>query len=90
MSFASKKFPTTAFKDQKAGTSGLRKSTKKFQQANYVESFIQSFFNAINEDIDRELPHERVSLVVGGDGNDGNDGNKKEIKITSTAKAWQK
>ena len=68
MSLTSKKFSTTAFKDQKAGTSGLRKSTKTFQQANYVESFIQSFLNALNEDIERELPNQRVSLMVGGDG----------------------
>ncbi len=60
---------STPFNDQKAGTSGLRKGTKHFQQANYVENFIQSFFNALNEDIDRELGKEaRVSLMVGGDG----------------------
>lgn len=68
MSLTSKKFTTTPFKDQKAGTSGLRKSTKAFQQANYVENFIQSFYNALNEDIDRELPNQRVTIMVGGDG----------------------
>ena len=68
MSLASKTFTTTPFKDQKAGTSGLRKSTKAFQQANYVENFIQSFYNALNEDIDKELPNQRVTIMVGGDG----------------------
>jgi phosphoglucomutase len=59
---------TTPFKDQKAGTSGLRKSTKTFQQANYVENFIQSFFNALNDDIDASSCARPVSLMVGGDG----------------------
>ena len=68
MSLKVSKHSTVAFKDQKAGTSGLRKSTKHFQQANYVENFIQSFFNALNEDIDKESPNKRVSLMVGGDG----------------------
>lgn len=68
MSLKVSKHSTTPFKDQKAGTSGLRKSTKHFQQANYVENFIQSFFNALNEDIDKESPDQRVTLMVGGDG----------------------
>jgi phosphoglucomutase len=68
MSLTIKKQITTAFTDQKAGTSGLRKSTKAFQQANYVENFIQSFFNALNEDIDKDLPNQKVTIMVGGDG----------------------
>jgi len=70
MSLTSQKVTTTPFKDQKAGTSGLRKSTKTFQQTNYVENFIQSFFVALNDDINRELPdiNQRCSLMVGGDG----------------------
>ncbi|CAF0759089.1 unnamed protein product [Brachionus calyciflorus] len=60
---------TTPFKDQKAGTSGLRKSTRHFQQESYVENFIQSFFNALNEDIQKEIgDNGQVSLMVGGDG----------------------
>jgi len=59
---------TIPFNDQKAGTSGLRKATKVFEQINYVENFIQSFLNAINEEIDKEIPNQRVSIFVGGDG----------------------
>lgn len=62
------KHTTIPFIDQKAGTSGLRKSTKVFQQINYVENFIQSFLNALDEDIDKECPNEKISLFVGGDG----------------------
>lgn len=59
------KHSTTPFNDQKAGTSGLRKSTKHFMQPNYVENFIQSFFNALNDDIPKD---QRVTIMVGGDG----------------------
>ena len=69
MSLTVTKEKTTPFNDQKAGTSGLRKSTKHFQQPHYVENFIQSFFNALADDIDKELGQEAcVPLMVGGDG----------------------
>ena len=53
--------PTTAFEDQKPGTSGLRKKTKVFMETpNYLENFIQAIFNTINV--------KGKTLILGGDG----------------------
>ena len=53
------------FTDQKPGTSGLRKSSKQFEQPNYLESFIEAAL--------RTLPGtDGGTLVVGGDGRYGN------------------
>ncbi|WP_019220026.1 alpha-D-glucose phosphate-specific phosphoglucomutase [Bartonella florencae] len=52
---------TTAFADQKPGTSGLRKKVAVFQQPHYVENFIQSLFNSIGS-VEGKL------FIVGGDG----------------------
>jgi phosphoglucomutase len=56
---------TTPFKDQRPGTSGLRKKTSVFMQANYVENFVQAVVNTIKES-GVELNNQ--TLVVGGDG----------------------
>ena len=53
------------FRDQKPGTSGLRKSTKFFQTQHYLESFIEAIL--------RTLPGIQGGvLIVGGDGRYGN------------------
>lgn len=59
-------FRTTPFSDQKPGTSGLRKKTKVFMQKHYLENFVQSVFNAVQEKFNPDFKDE--ILVVGGDG----------------------
>ncbi|MBU0654412.1 MAG: alpha-D-glucose phosphate-specific phosphoglucomutase [Gammaproteobacteria bacterium] len=52
---------TTAYNDQKPGTSGLRKSVKHFKKPDYLQTFVQAIFNTL-EGI------EGSTLVLGGDG----------------------
>ena len=54
-----------SFKDQKPGTSGLRKSTLKFQEEHYLEIFIEAILISLGD-------LQYSTLVVGGDGRYGN------------------
>ncbi len=63
---AIKTIPTTPFIDQRPGTSGLRKKTRVFVQAHYLENFVQSVFDTVREETGVNCASEM--LVVGGDG----------------------
>ncbi len=56
-----KTLQTTAFDGQKPGTSGLRKKVQVFQQARYLENFVQSIFDSLEH-------YAGQTLVLGGDG----------------------
>ncbi len=57
---------TTPFDGQKPGTSGLRKKTRVFMEAHYLENFVQAIFDGIGGVAGK-------TLVVGGDGRFHND-----------------
>ena len=52
---------TAPFPGQRPGTSGLRKKVTEFQQAGYLENFVEAIFLTLGEGSGR-------TLVVGGDG----------------------
>ena len=53
--------PTTAYTDQKPGTSGLRKKVDVFRQPGYLENFVQSIFDVQPDVVGK-------TIVLGGDG----------------------
>ena len=57
---------STAFNDQKPGTSGLRKKTAVFMGHHYLENFVQAIFNGVGGVAGK-------TLVLGGDGRYFND-----------------
>ena len=64
MTLSVQTIPSAPFDDQKPGTSGLRKKTRHFQQAHYLENFVEAVFRTL----EAEQPLAGARLVIGGDG----------------------
>jgi len=58
--------PTKPFQGQRPGTSGLRKKVSVFLQPNYLENFVQSLFDVLENDSPGGCRGQ--TLVLGGDG----------------------
>ncbi len=72
-----KTISTSPFTDQKMGTAGLRRKSKVVIQQNYIENFVQSIFNVIDNLNEK-------TFLVGGDGRFYNDiAIQKIIKIAA-------
>ncbi len=76
-----KTIKTTPFADQRPGTSGLRKKVTVFQQAHYLENFVQSIFDALED-------FRGQTLVVGGDGRFYNREALQTIIKMAAANGW--
>ena len=63
--------PVTPFAGQRPGTSGLRKRVAVFREPGYVETFVQSLFDALPDVIGQGVA--RQTLILGGDGRFFND-----------------
>lgn len=74
---------SSAFADQKPGTSGLRKKVVIFQQTHYLENFVQAIFNTLTAE-------QRTTLVVGGDGRFYNDVAVQTIIRMAAANGFEK
>ncbi|WP_309680511.1 alpha-D-glucose phosphate-specific phosphoglucomutase [Polaromonas sp.] len=61
-------FSTQPIAGQRPGTSGLRKKVAVFMQPMYLENFVQSLFDVLNEPAHSGESLQGQTLVLGGDG----------------------